>query len=317
MERPVIAAIMVSYGSSRPARAAVQSLLDAQWPPDYIFVVNNGPARLDEWAGPARLEARDVRSGARPNEGITVIEAGRNRGYSGGVRLGVSALGTAAVDYVWLMNNDIVVHPRALSALVAAAADAPSVGLWGSTLCSDRSFATVSAVGARYSPWTTRRRSVLNGTPVSAAMDLDRGPRIDFVIGAAMFLPYSAYLACGGLSAAYFMYYEELDITARLRSVGFSAAWCRESLVAHRGGLTTGSEQERGTRPPAVAYHSMRSAILYTRRHRMRAVPTVVISRVLRHVCLEAVAGNVDAARAAACGCLAGLIADLGAERPR
>ena len=127
----------------------------------------------------------------------------------------------------------------------------------------------------------------------------------------AMFMPFDAYSRCGGLSTDYFMYYEELDLAARLRALGLALGWCRQSLIAHAGGATTGSYRLRRARPPAVAYHSMRSAVVYTRRHKPSAVPTVIISRVLAHVCLNAVLGDVHAALAAARGCAAGLTARL------
>jgi len=311
--KPVVGAIIVSYGPSFRARDTVRSLLEADETPDYLLVVNNGPSRFDTWSGVPSLEARDVTLGMELERGVTVIEASKNLGYSGGLRLGVSALTHAEIgtDYLWLLNNDIIVHRGALDALLAAAAGVSTVGMWGSTMCEDNSFATVSAIGVRYSSWTTRKRPVLAGMRAAKAIGLPSQPLIDYIVGAAMFMPFDAYSRCGGLSTDYFMYYEELDLAARLRALGLALGWCRQSLIAHAGGATTGSYRLRRARPPAVAYHSMRSAVVYTRRHKPSAVPTVIISRVLAHVCLNAVLGDVHAALAAARGCAAGLTARL------
>jgi hypothetical protein len=228
------------------------------------------------------------------------------------LRLGVSLLvPSTPPDYVWLLNNDIVVHPGALRALRERAAADPSVGVWGCTLCTDETFVTVESVGARYSRWTTHRRQVLSGAPVAALAGVSRAPRVDFVIGASMFMPYDAYTACGGMPADYFMYYEELDIVARLRAAGKGVDWCRDALVAHGGGLATGAAERGRGKSPAVAYHSMRSALVYTRKHAASALPSVLLSRLLRNVCYENFAGSPAAARAAVRGCLDGLTVPL------
>ena len=215
------------------------------------------------------------------------------------------------LDYVWLLNNDIVVHPAALRALCVEAAVDPSVGVWGCTLCADEAFAVVESIGATYSTWTTHRRSVLSGTSVTALTRVLERPRVDFIIGASMFMPYDAYRACGGMPTEYFMYYEELDIVARLRSVGRGVGWCRDALVAHGGGLATGVSGLDRCKAPAVAYHSMRSAVIYTRKHAPYALPSVLFSRLLRNVCYEGLAGNPAAACAAARGCFGGLTSPI------
>ena len=302
-----VGAVVVSYGPSSPAREAVRSLLEGDLAPEYIVVVNNGPEPLASWTDARGMTVSDLSVGARPRAGVTLIDAPRNVGYAGGLRLGVAALDPVGLDYLWLLNNDIVVHAGALAALVAAGTADPGVGVWGGTLCSDKAFTTVEAVGVRYSPWTTRRHQVLAGMPVIHAQRVPLPPRIDFVVGASMFMPLDAYGACGGIPTEYFMYYEELDLVARLRSAGRTVGWCREALIAHGGGLATGASNHRRPKSPAVSYHSMRSAIIFTRRHAPLALPSVVLSRMVWNVGFEALLGSRLAAHAAAKGCLDGL----------
>jgi GT2 family glycosyltransferase len=316
MTRPVIGAVVVSYGDAAPARAAVRSLMAGDEAPRYVVVVHNGPGPFGEWGDARRLErAGDVT--VKPEPGVTLVETGRNLGYARGLALGVSLIeASARPDYVWLLNNDIVVHPGALRALRGSAAADPSVGMWGCTLCTDPTFTRVESVGARFSRWTTHTRPVLSGLPVAALLRTSQSPRVDFVIGASMFMPHSAYTACGGMPADYFMYYEELDIVARLRAAGKGLGWCREALVAHGGGLATGAAGRSHVKSAAVAYHSMRSALVYTRMRAPCALPSVLFSRLLRNVCYEGLAGSPVAARAALRGCLDGLAVPLQRKRP-
>lgn len=315
MRTPTVAAIVVSYGPQYRAEECAGSLLRGDTKPDYVVIVNNGPSRFDEPRGIVRTVTDDpFNSGFDPSLGPVLIESAENLGYSGGLRLGVAALSAsqAEVDYVWLLNNDLTVHPSALSGLLAAASRDASVGLWGATVCTDRGFSSVSAIGVRYSYWTTRRRPALSGMEVAAASALPDEPDYDFIPGSAMFISRDVYERCGGLSPAYFMYFEELDLAARIRSVGYSVRWCRDALVAHEGGATTGSYRTRRLRPPDVGYHATRSAIVYTRRHARAALPTVIMSRLARHAFVSALVGDGRSARATVRGCLDGLRIPLG-----
>jgi GT2 family glycosyltransferase len=298
--RASVAAIVVSYGPSDRAWKCVLSLLLGDVVPEDILVVHNGPDPLGSPPPQITVNAHGSRR-------VLSVQAPENLGYSGGLRLGVETLGGLGIDatYLWMLNNDIVVHARALGALLAAAGGDPTIGLWGATVCSTLDFSFVSAVGVRYSRWTTRRDAVMSGIPVVDALAAVE-PTFDFVPGSSMFVRRKVYDQCGGLGAAYFLYFEELDLAARIRRLGLEVGWCREALVAHESGATTKAYSGRRSRPPAVTFHSSRSAIIYTLRHDRLALPAVLFVRLVGHVCIHAAMGNFLHARAAFRGCVEG-----------
>jgi GT2 family glycosyltransferase len=303
-----VAAIVASYGPSGRSLECVRSLLGAETKPDFVVIVHNGPEPffVNEGASRAMAQLHDFDSAGGF---VRVIEPAENLGYSGALRLGISALAESfvSVDYVWLLNNDLLVHRDALASLLKAARTNPCVGLWGCTICDAPTFLRIAAVGVRYSHLTTRRRPVFAGWRVSDALKEPTDPAFDFIPGSSMFMSREAYERSGGLSPEYFLYFEELDLAARVRAAGLQVGWCRDALVAHEGGATTGSYREPGSRPAMVAYHAMRSAMIYTLRFRRVALPAVIVSRILVNVLLSLLRGDPDTARAALRGCIDGL----------
>jgi GT2 family glycosyltransferase len=94
----------------------LESVLASDWPPAALEVVLVDNGSSDGVTGRVRREL----------PAVTVIEAGRNLGFSAGCNLGIRSLG--AVDHVALVNNDATVAPGWLAPLVEALASGPRVG---------------------------------------------------------------------------------------------------------------------------------------------------------------------------------------------
>ena len=61
---------------------------------------------------------------------LTLIQTGGNLGFAGGNNVGLRlALGDPDCQYFWLLNNDTVVKPTALSAMVRLMQQMPEIGL--------------------------------------------------------------------------------------------------------------------------------------------------------------------------------------------
>jgi len=127
---PRVGAVVLDHDGGDLTRRCVEALTRTEWPPGALSVVvvdNNGPG--GDLAG--RLDA----------PGVTVVDAGRNRGFAGGCNLGIEALG--AVDYVALLNNDATVDPDWLAPLVAVLEADPTVGAACPKIVFDGSFVDV------------------------------------------------------------------------------------------------------------------------------------------------------------------------------
>jgi len=227
---------------------------------------------------------------------LVIIENGANLGFAAGNNPGIRyALGHADMEFVWLLNNDTVVEPHALAALVARARAEPVPGICGSTI---RYYFAPDRVqvlgGVKWQDWIARctmlGQGSQAGTPVDAAAIENR---IDYIHGASMLVSRQFVEQVGLLNEQYFLYCEEYDWALRARG-RYPFGYAPESVVYHRDGGATQQGQS-----PFAWLHGTRSGLLLMRTYHPGQLPVflVVVSlRVLRRM----IAGDWAEARAIA-----------------
>src|SRR5437667_2934701 len=171
---------------------------------------------------------------------ITLVRSRLNRGFAGGGNIGLRyGLQVLNADYYWLLNNDTTVHPDAIAALLCAARNRAD-GILGSTIVDyHRNGHVQVAGGARYNRLLTLSRPLLAGVLLEQALNYGGDDSVDYIAGAAMFFRNEVLQRVGLLSEDYFLFYEELDYARRSLRCGYGLAWCRQSIVYHKGGMVT------------------------------------------------------------------------------
>lgn len=213
--------VIINYRSAADTLAAVAAI--SPWPHGRILLVDNS----EEGAESARLSAALADS---PDVHLFVPE--RNLGFGGGCNL---AFELSTAEFVLLLNPDAHIDERNILMLVETLRKLPRLGG-----VSPKTF------------WDVSRRFLLPSafpqTPLMllAMTLLQRSPRLaklgarlylrkmrhdmaaaapyatPFLVGAVMMLRRSAVLAAGGLfDPDYFMFYEDSDLSLRLRRAGY------------------------------------------------------------------------------------------------
>jgi len=210
---------------------------------------------------------------------LTMVQTGRNGGYAYGNNCGLRvALGHAQFDFIWILNNDTVVEPGSVDALLAHASANSQAGAIGSTILDQADAAVLQCAGGfRYFPAIARMRPVGKGMSPEALLrdTCAEQIRLDYVYGAAMLLRTEALRRVGLLNEEFFLYYEELDLARRLRRAGYRLSWCPGSRVRHGGGTSSGARESAEARQ----YHEQLSALRFTRRHYPALLPVVLLLR--------------------------------------
>jgi len=222
-----------------------------------------------------RLDATAV-AGATPDPAaITIIEAGGNLGFAAGNNIGVAyLLRAAAVDYVWLLNNDSVVDPDAPAALLARLDATHDVGMCGTVVRYYHRPDTVQALnGHRFSLWTGTSRGIGSGTPAKRPFDPARIAReTDFVLGASLAVSRRFVEVIGPMTETYFLYFEEVDWAYR-NAGRFAIAFAHGAIVFHKEGGSIGSNVARGQRSVTSDYYLVRSRLGFIRRRAPLLLP--------------------------------------------
>lgn len=210
------------------------------------------------------------------NAPLVLIQNGANLGFAGGCNVGLRyALRDADCGFFWILNNDTVVEPDALSAMVRLMQQRPQVGLCGSLNLSYTRPSHVQAEGGmRYSRWTGR----VPRQPLQTIHDLKPIPaRMDYVNGASMLASRVFLEQIGLMEESYFLYFEEMDWAMRAKGK-FELGYSRESRIYHKEGASIGSSRNRNRRSLLSDMYLSRNRVLFTKRFLPWALPTVVAS---------------------------------------
>lgn len=219
-----------------------------------VVVVDNGSVD-----GSADLEV--------PGLPLRVVRAGRNLGFGRACNLGA---GQGSADYVLLLNPDTEVAAETIRQ-VAAYLDDPEhadIGVLGIRLVDRQGGAQRHC--ARFPTWRTFLAGSFGLThllprqfkPVlMQEFDHLETRDVDHVMGAFYCIRRSVFEAVGGFDEAYFVYFEDLDLSRRVVAAGHRIRYLAEPEAYHRQGGT--SEQIKARR----LYYSLAGELTYARKH--------------------------------------------------
>ncbi len=197
---------------------------------------------------------------------MIIVKSEENRGFAGGNNIAIRyALDRGDADYVWLLNNDTVVHRDALSELVLTienSANSPdTITMCGSLILDFDERSQVQAFGgALVNPYLGITRNLCAGekTPDSGGFRSDAIP--DYISGCSLLVRRESLEVFGLLDEYYFLYWEDTEWCYRCRRSGFDLAVAGKSLVWHRRGSTT-------KRFPISGYYNARNCLLFIREY--------------------------------------------------
>lgn len=173
-----------------------------------------------------------------------------NLGFAGGMnRLIAMALADPSVDWLLLLNNDVLLGDDTVAALLASGAESDGRAMIASRLMRWEDSATVDSLGiALYRSGLASNRKV----------EVERllGPT-----GGCMLL---SRRLCEDLHARYgywfderfFCYAEDTDLVMRARWLGYDGVFVDEAVALHHGSLSSGGPDNE-----FVLYHGIRNSI--------------------------------------------------------
>lgn len=201
-----------------------------------------------------------------------------NLGFAGGNNAGIRLAIKDGCSAVWLLNNDTVVAPDSLQVMETFVCKERDIGVLGACLLEYHKKKTIQCFGgATYNWYTTGHQLVGNGQ--TSEMLPQEEPKVDFILGASMYIPRSVLEKVGLLSEDYFLYYEELDYAQRCLAHDFPMRVCLAAKVWHKHGSSIGSSSSVKRKSAMSAYYATRNTMIFTRKFRPYALPWVFLVR--------------------------------------
>lgn len=172
---------------------------------------------------------------------MRAIGSKRNLGFAGGCNAGIRMALKMGADYLMLLNNDVLLHPTAISELVTALQSDPRAGAAGPLIYYASEPTRV---------WFGGGTMQMGGRVLSIHDDIDKiyakspqgVPRhTDWLPGTAILVRKEAVERAGLLDPAYFLYWEDVDWCYKLKKAGYGLLFVPGSVIWHKINATTGS----------------------------------------------------------------------------
>lgn len=191
---------------------------------------------------------------------FSLILNDENTGYAKANNQGIKR---ARGKYIFLLNNDTLVHKGALQSLLKFAKDTPDAGVIGPKLLnidgslqmSCFNFPTIANAVKEY--WLGKKGlfekfAPAGGIPVT----------VDSVVGAAFLITPEARKRVGVLDERYFAYFEDIDYCRQTWKRGLKVYYLPVSVVTHYHGATFKKLGDESTRwkkliPSSKVYHGV------------------------------------------------------------
>jgi GT2 family glycosyltransferase len=216
--------------------------------------VGDLPAMLDSLRGEAdmvRLRVIVVDNGstddslavATAHNDVTVVAAGGNLGYAGGINAAAGWVPDG--EDTLILNPDLRVHPGAIARLIETSRSADDIGVVAPRILDDAGHTTESLhneptarralVDAVLGPvWRARRAGLTEWVRDPAAYAAARDT--DWASGAALLVRAEAAAKVGSWDERYFLYSEETDFCRRVRDAGYRVRFDPAAVVSHSQG---------------------------------------------------------------------------------
>jgi len=259
---PKVAIIILNWNNYADTKECLESLENLTYQNYEIIVVDNGSTD----GSAARLQAEFPQHKFIKNE--------ENLGFAGGNNLGIRYAWKRGAEYFWILNNDTIVAPGALTALVTAVKGDSSIGIAGSRILDYQHPERTLSSGGVMQPW----KGTAGGHSRGFQDDNDQWLEVDCVSGSSMLVNRMAVKAVGLLDERYFLCVEEVDWCMRMRREGWKVVYVPSSKVWHKVSQTIGGSS------PLMYYYMTRNQLLFFAQYFPSALPFALARSVLRMI---------------------------------
>lgn len=228
-----VSVVVPHYGDPAPTLALVEQLRAQTHPVEVVVADDASPTPFPE------------------HDGVTVVRRATNGGFGANVNTGAAA---ATGDVLLVLNSDLTLEPTFVADMVVAARHHPGAVLaprmvdeHGTEAWVGRGFPRVRHdVVAWLTPLARFRGTAAWHRAVGHDVAAHAAEReVDWVVGAAMWIPLSEFRAVDGFDERFFMNSEEVDLQRRLRERGVRVVALHSPTVVHAGGGSSPSESRR------------------------------------------------------------------------
>jgi GT2 family glycosyltransferase len=248
MSKPLVISVIVNWNGKQDLRECLDSLIHVEYEPLSIVVVDNGSSD-----GSVAFVSTHYPE-------VDVLSLPHNRGYAFGLNKGILRALEKMADYIFVLNNDTVIEPSAVSRLIEVMESEKTIGVAAPKVLYYDQPTKVYSLGTRSYRWLPLPVNIGHGK--CDHQSYNRIMEFDYVTGCAMMVRGEIFHKIGFFDTSYYMYYEDADFCRRVHERGYRIVCVGSAIVYHKGARSTGKNKPLFTRIRA------RNRIWFYRRYR-------------------------------------------------
>jgi GT2 family glycosyltransferase len=154
-----------------------------------------------------------------------LIELSENKGFGVACNIGASK---AQTEFLLFLNPDVAIRPQALETLRAAAGRYPAASAFNPRILNENGTTSLK-----------RRSNLLPRAEWLPRGNIDTDCEVQVLVGSAIFVRKADFDAVGGFDPLIFLYYEDDDLSLRLRRERGPLYFISSAEVMHTGGASS------------------------------------------------------------------------------
>lgn len=263
---PSVAIILVNWNGLKVTQQCIQSLNAVTFSSHQVIVVDNASEDHS-----AEILANDF-----PD--IVLLKSDTNLGFTGGNNLGFRYALEKGYKYILMLNNDTIVEPDFLNHLVLYMESHPNTGAIQPRIHFEHDRSLIWNGGSYHAAWPGFFYTPgVHRKPIEKHLQLKQ---VDWITGCAFLVRADILRKTGLLAENMFMYSEDVDLSMRIKALGYTLAYHPQSVIYHIAGMSNKSQVKgkEGFVHPLVHYYNQRNRIWVLKKYTpLYAFPTVII----------------------------------------
>jgi GT2 family glycosyltransferase len=245
---PLVAAVVVNWNNQDMTVELLESLRRQRYEPILPIVIDNA----------SKDQGELLRRLATDFPIVKAIGNSTNTGYAAACNQGMAIALELGADYVFLLNNDVVVDPHAIAELVRVLIDHPEAGAAGPIIYHASEPDRISFSGGRLQ--LGLKPVVRHDVQLRVILGDGVAHPTAWLTCAAMLVSRACIMRVGMLKTDYFLYWEDVDWSCMARRLGYTLLVAPRARVWHRISAST------SIRPIEALYYSERNLLVFLER---------------------------------------------------
>lgn len=261
-----VAIVLVNWNSYSFTNDCIQSLYQISYPNFHIIVTDNGST---DGSGLQLAENHPA---------ITVLYNATNTGFTGGNNTGLQYAIDKGFEYIMMLNNDTFVEPHFLEPLVAYMDANPNTGIIQPRIHFNHNRNLLWDGGSYFSKWLGY--AYTKGYNQTVSEEFLTIKEVDWITGCGFLTRNKVLQASGLLIEKMFIYSEDVDLSFRIKALGYQLIYHPDSVIYHIAGMSNKSKEKgkEGYVNPIVHYLNIRNKIWLLKKHTSwHHAPTVIL----------------------------------------